>query len=149
MADHSENDVATKKDLENLKQELKQDFRNELSKYATKEALDVVARQVLKNSHDIAELKVEMKNGFQRVDERLDKVDYRLGNMDNRLDNVDNRLDSLDNKFDVMMTAIDGIAKGLQNGKTEKSAADHALTRHEKKIDNHETRIKNLETKIV
>ncbi|MFZ5517468.1 MAG: hypothetical protein ACOY90_12555 [Candidatus Zhuqueibacterota bacterium] len=133
MAVHSENDVATKKDLENLKQELKQDFRNELSKYATKEALEVVARQVLKNSNDIAELKVEMKNGFQRVDQRLDNVEIRL--------------DSLDNKFDIMMTAIDGIAKGLQNGKTEKSAVDHALTRHEKTIDNHETRILNLETK--
>jgi len=128
MADHSENDVATKKDLENLKQELKQDFRKELSKYATKEALDVVARQVLNNSNDIAELKVEMKNGFQRVDKRLD---------------------SLDTKFDVMMTAIDGIAKGLQNGKTEKTAVDHALIRHEKKIDNHETRIINLENKNV
>ncbi|MFZ5517467.1 MAG: hypothetical protein ACOY90_12550 [Candidatus Zhuqueibacterota bacterium] len=128
MAVHSENDVATKKDLENLKQELKQDFRNELSKYATKEALEVVARQVLKNSNDIAELKVEMNNGFQRVDDRLD---------------------SLDNKFDIMMTAIDGIAKGLQNGKTEKTAVDHARTRHEKTIDNHETRILNLENKIV
>jgi len=70
MADHSENDVATKKDLENLKKELKQELRqdfkqelqSELSKYATKDALEVVARQVLKNSNDIAELKVEMKN---------------------------------------------------------------------------------------
>lgn len=159
MADPSKNDVATKNDLANLKNELleilvsKQDykeqsallvtkeefrqevaklvtkgeFRQELAKVSTKESVEVVARQVLKNTNDIASLKTEMRMGFNRVDDRLD---------------------SLESKFDIMMSAIDGIAKQFQNGQTEKAAIDHALTRHDDRLDRHEVRITHLERKI-
>jgi len=172
MADLSKNDVATKNDLENLKKELlgilvskkdfkeqsdllatkaefkqelaklvtkeefrqelaklvtKEEFKQELAKVSTKESVEVVARQVLKNTNDIASLRTEMRMGFNRVDDRLD---------------------SLESKFDIMMSIIDGIAKQLQNSRTEKAAIDHALTRHEDKLDSHEVRITHLEQQI-
>ncbi len=146
MADLSKNDVATKNDLANLKNELveilvskqdykeqlallvtKEEFRQEFAKVSTKESVEVVARQVLKNTNDIASLKTEMRMGFNRVDDRLD---------------------SLESKFDIMMSAIDGIAKQFQNGQTEKAAIDHALTRHDDRLDRHEARITHLERKI-
>jgi len=146
MAELSREDLATKKDLEDLKKELldnlaskkelkqelsqyitKEEFARELAKLATKENVEVVARQVLKNTNDIAALKTEMRMGFNRVDDRLD---------------------SLETKFDIMMSAIDGIAKEFQNGRTEQAAIDHALSRHDNQIDDHEMRIKKLERRI-
>jgi len=146
MADLSKNDVATKNDLANLKNELveilvskqdykeqsallvtKEEFRQEFAKVSTKESVEVVARQVLKNTNDIASLRTEMRMGFNRVDDRLD---------------------SLESKFDIMMSAIDGIARQFQNGQTEKAAIDHALTRHDDRLDKHEVRIAYLERKI-
>ena len=144
MADATQNDVATKKDLKNLQI----DFKKELSKYATKEELkeletrlinklaskesvEIVAAQVLKNSNDISELKSEVVI----LNKKMDSGFEQLGS----------RLDSLENKFGVMMNAIDGIARDLKDGKTEKAAVDHSLNRHEQRIDDHETRINKLE----
>ena len=140
MADLSREDLATKKDLEDLKKDLKQEltqyvtkeeFRREIAKLATKESVEIVARQVLKNTNNIAALKNEMRMGFKRVDERLDFLESKF-----------------DMKFDIMISAIDGIAKEFQNGRTEKAAIDHALTRHDEQFDDHEMRIKKLERKI-
>jgi len=176
MADLSTVDVVTKNDLENLKKELvdilptkkelkkelsryitKEEFKQELAQYitkeefrqefakvatkeevntlrtellnklATRESVEVVARQVLKNTNEITVLRKEMRMGFNRVDDRLD---------------------SLETKFDIMMSAIDGIAREFQNGRTEKAAIDYALTRHDDRLDSHEVRITHLERKI-
>lgn len=172
MADSTKDDVATKKDLEHLKIELSSelkkelrkyatktdlknlhiDFKKELSKYATKEELkeletrlidqlaskesvSIIAAQVLKNSNDITDIKKEVMVLNRKVDTGFKQVGSRI--------------DSLENKFGVMMNAIDGIARDLKDDNTEKSAVDHSLNRHERRIDDHEARIKKLEGKVL
>lgn len=53
----------------------------------------------------------------------------------------------LRDRFDGVMTAIDGLAGIILNGRTEKASVEHALRRHEGTLDNHETRIGALEQK--
>ena len=132
MADKSKNDVATKSDLNTLKKELldslasKKELKEETAKLSTKASLEVVASEVLRHSGEIAEIKFELKNINVRIDQMQDHFD---------------------NKFDIVLRAIDNVASELSNSRSEKAAIDHALIRHDDKLDDHEIRIERLELK--
>ncbi|MBD3288846.1 hypothetical protein GF337_08600 [candidate division KSB1 bacterium] len=156
MANSSNSDVATKKDLENLKIELSSDLKKDLRKYATKTDLKNLHIDFKKELTKYA-TKEELKELETRLIDQLASKEsvsiiatQVLKNSDNitalhKL--VDELSDSLDNKFEAMMTLLDAIARDLKDGKTEKAAIDHSLNRHEQRIDDHEMRIDKLERK--
>lgn len=76
--DFSKDDFVTKKDLEVFKKEL-------LNKLATKESVEVLTNQELKNTNDNAALQTEMRM---------------------RINHVDDRLHYLETKFDILMSAL-------------------------------------------
>lgn len=84
-----------------------------------KKDIDCLAVQVIHVSTELGDLKRELVDFKQETGER----------------------------FDGVMTAIDGLAGLLQNGRTEKAAVDHALGRHDAMLDDHESRIGVLEGK--
>jgi chromosome segregation ATPase len=116
---------------DDLKKELAQfvtktEFRQELAKVATKEAVEVVARQVLKNTTDIVEIKA-----------KLNDIDWKIEDI----------REDIKNKFDVIIISLDKLSGEISNNRTEKAAIDHALMRHEERFEKHETRISQLERK--
>ena len=48
-------------------------------------------------------------------------------------------------KFDLVMSAIDGLAKNIENHYIELKSGDSTFRRHERQLENHEDRIKVLE----
>lgn len=124
----SPNNYATKDDIKNLRDELKNDLRSfatkddlkkfatkdDLKKFATKDDLDKVAAQVATNTVEILGLKDEMKK--------------------------------VNNKLDYLVEAVTDMAGDLKNNRTERAAVSSALDRHEERLENHETRIKSLES---
>jgi gas vesicle protein len=57
--------------------------------------------------------------------------------------------DEMNEKFDTVLTAIDGLAGLITNGQVEKAATESALYSHERTIENQEGRIEILEKKTV
>ena len=146
MAEFSMKDLATKRDLENFKIELrtelkhelrnyvtKEEFREALSKVATRESVEVLANQVMENTNDISEIKNSISN-----------IEWQVGGIKKDIHEIKNYIQT---KFEAIMNAVDSMSKQLVNEKTEKMAIDHSLNRHEQRIDDHETRIKKLERK--
>jgi len=152
MADLSMDDLATKQDLQNLKKDLKQElaqfitkeeFRQELAKVATKEELsnlreelldklsskesvEVVAGQVLKNTNDIVEIKA-----------KLNEIDWKIEDI----------REDIKGKFDTILISLDKLSGEISNNRAEKAAIDHALMRHDERFEKHEKRITQLERK--
>lgn len=109
----SSNNVATKEDL-----------KQEFAKLATREALEVVANQVAKNTDDIVVLKNDIK-----------ELKWEMSQM----------REEMNNKFDMVMNAFDKIMKGFDDQRAENAAFHHAMLRHENRLDDHDHRIGKLE----
>jgi len=142
MADKSKNEPVTKNDLIEAKKEIMDDLtiklKEETAKLSTKASLEVVANEVLKNSADIEKLKEDM--GQVRSDVSILK--YEMGE-------VKETLTSLEDKFGIMINAVDNMNSKFDIWLSEKAAIDHALIRHDDKLDDHEARIKRLELRRV
>ncbi len=101
----SENELATKKDLTDLKEELlermqllatKEELDQKIATLSANEALEVVANQVARNTVAIIELTREVRNGFQDLRQEIS------------------------NKFETVMKALNGIAKELADMRAER-----------------------------
>lgn len=147
-----ERELATKasqKALDDTRKELTQkadqttvdEIRKELDKKADKKDLAILAQQVAKNTEGIEELKSKVDYNS----ERIDRLVVEVVNIREDMKLLETKADA-DKKFHLLMAAIDGLAKKIDSYQTEKSAVNHALTRHENKLDNHEERLKKLET---
>jgi predicted nuclease with TOPRIM domain len=51
---------------------------------------------------DLRELRVEMKKGFEQVDQRFEQIDQRFEQVDQRFKQVDQRFDRLEDRFGRM-----------------------------------------------
>jgi len=122
--------LATKEELrqEVAKLATKEELRQEVAKLSTKESVEILANQVMRNTNDIADIKIELIGIRSEISEFRNDVNI---------------------KFDRIMTVVDHINQQFERSNIEKLATDHALHRHEEKIDNHETRISRLEKKAV
>jgi len=146
MSDLSKDDAVAKKDLDNLKKELleilvskedfkeqsdrlvtKEEFRQELAKLATRKSVEILANQLLKNTNDISVIKT-----------RLNDIDWK----------IDDMREEIKLKFDAILNAVDNLSRKYDDDRTEKAAIDHALTRHDDRLDRHEVRITHLERHI-
>jgi adenosyl cobinamide kinase/adenosyl cobinamide phosphate guanylyltransferase len=111
----SENELATKKDFNDQKEELlqrlvnkdefdqriatlatKEELDQEIATLSTKDALEVVANEVARNTVAIIELTREVRYGFQNLRQEIS------------------------NKFETVMKALNGIAKELADMRAER-----------------------------
>jgi chromosome segregation ATPase len=135
MENQATSDKLTRKDLLDLEERL-------TKKLATREAVDVLANQVLKNTDAIDDIKTEL----QTINLRIDRMQVRIEKMDDKIDRLDEKLDY---KFNIVLNAVDNVLKEITNNRTEKAAYGHALTRHEGRLENHEKRINILEREAI
>jgi hypothetical protein len=94
------------------------------------------------------EAKLESKLD-SKLDEKLDEklAGLRIQVERNSLDIIDLKTD-MDDKFDTVITALDGIAGLISDGRVETAAAESTFRRHEAKLDEHEIRIGGVERKV-
>ena len=135
MENQATSDKITREDLLDLEERL-------TKKLATREAVDVLANQVLKNTDDIDDIKTEL----QTINLRIDRMQDRIEKMDDKIDRLDEKLDY---KFNLVLNAVDNVLKEVTNNRTEKAAYGHTMNRHEGRIENHEKRIKKLEQRAI
>lgn len=57
---------------------------------------------------DLRELRVEMKKGFEQVDQRFEQVDKRFDQVDKRFDHLENRLGKIELWFGTLCCTIIG-----------------------------------------
>lgn len=82
-----------------------------------------------------AALRREVRDGFARVNTRLDGFDARFEGVEARLDGLENRFDGLENRFDGLENRFDGF--------------ENRFGGLEQKIDQHQARIVELLTQLV
>ena len=51
---------------------------------------------------DIRELRVEMRKGFEKIDQRFAEMDKRFDQIDKRFEQVDKRFEQVDKRFEQM-----------------------------------------------
>ncbi|OGC01997.1 hypothetical protein A2V82_12650 [candidate division KSB1 bacterium RBG_16_48_16] len=114
---------ATIQDIDNLRQELlsKLASKEEIKKLATKEEIKKLATQ-----------------------ESLDNLAAIVFQQQHQMSLLETKEDA-NKKFDLVMSAIDGLAKNIENHYIELKSGDSTFRRHERQLENHEDRIKVLE----
>ena len=146
MAKNSE--LATKKDLEAIKQELLDELATKASKEDVEtikqDLLDQLATKASKDDLKNFATKDDLKNLATKDDLKnyATKADLKI-----EIGEVEKRLSRTESKVDRILEIVDGIAGQFDDYKKEKAAAEHTFTRHERRLDNHEIRIKTLEEK--
>jgi uncharacterized coiled-coil DUF342 family protein len=51
---------------------------------------------------DLRELRVEMRRGFEKIDQRFEEMDKRFEQVDKRFEQVDKRFEGIDARFDAV-----------------------------------------------
>lgn len=110
--------VATKADIQRLEQSTKKDI-SKLEENLKKFATKSELKGVEKS----------LRSEILRVEEKVENVDEKL-----------------DMKFDDVLTKLDGIAKGLDDLRTDNEVGAHHTRELRVQVDNHEKRIKHLES---
>jgi chromosome segregation ATPase len=160
------NELATKKDLQATKAGLetalkktKTELESAIKKNRTelesaiKKNRTELESAIKKNRTElesvIKETKVDLESAIHETKKELqgqiNVVNWRMDRIDERLSNFQNESGQ---KLDTIITAVDGLAKLITDGQTEKVAVNSALYRLEDRAENHEKRIGILETKI-
>lgn len=163
----SKNQYATKKDLaatrrelldkiESIKKELlsklasKDELKLEVAKLASKKDLAKVINRLDKVEYNVELLTNQVAINTQDIQEthkRLDKVEYNLEIVANQVANNTEEIKETHRKLDMLLEAMDGVMSEINISRAERAATDHALRRHETRLENHETRIQFLEDK--
>ena len=143
---NSREELATKKDLAELKREL-------LAKLAAKEEIKKLAiKEELKNFATKEDLKkLATKEDLKRFvtievhQKSENKLYCEIIRLEEKLNLFETKVDAT-KKFNIIMKALDKITARIDSYYIEKAAIDHALQRHETRIDNHGHRIQRLES---
>jgi len=124
------NDLATKKDLEALKNELldkmvtKEDHKKEIAKLVTKK---------------------EFKKEIEKINKRIDNLASIMGKYSVDIMELKDEVADIHPKIDHIFQSLDGFMRLITNGQVEKAAAEGTFQRHEYTLDKHEQRITRLE----
>jgi len=137
-------ELATKKDLQatqaGLEKALKE-TRTDLET-AIKETRTDLETAIKETKTELQSAIIETKNDLQG---QINVLNWKTDQLDDKLSNFRNETGE---KLDTIITAVDGLAKLITDGQTEKVAVNSALYRLEDRAENHERRIGILETKI-
>jgi len=155
------NDFATKADLretaKGLHQEIakvntelhqeitavKTELRQEIAAVKTELHQEIVSVKT-ELRQEITAVRTDLKTTTDRLQKEIELVAVHVVQVSNDLTEFKQETRE---RFDGVMTAIDGLAGLITDRKVEEAAVNHALRRHDHKLDDHETRIGALEQK--
>jgi hypothetical protein len=58
---------------------------------------------------DLREIRVELRKGFEQIDQRFEQMEKRFDKVDERFDKVDERFDKVDERFDKVDERFDKV----------------------------------------
>lgn len=91
-----------------------------LKTFARKEEVAAVQQELAEfreeTREDFALVRTEMREGFERVDQRFGQVDQRFDGVDQRLDGVDQRLDGIDERFEQVDQRFEQLHAEMRQG---------------------------------
>jgi uncharacterized protein YhaN len=62
---------------------------------------------------DLRELRVEMRKGFEKIDQRFEEMDKRFEQVDKRMDQIDKRFEQVDKRFERFEDKFDGLQQNM------------------------------------
>lgn len=62
---------------------------------------------------DLRELRVEMRKGFEKIDQRFEEMDKRFDQVDKRFDQVDKRFEQIDRRFERVDARFDAVQRNM------------------------------------
>jgi archaellum component FlaC len=65
---------------------------------------------------DLRELRVEMRKGFEQIDQRFDQMEKRFDQVDKRFEQVDKRFEQVDKRFDMVLTWLVSLSCTIIGG---------------------------------
>lgn len=63
---------------------------------------------------DLRELRVEMRKGFEKIDQRFEEMDRRFDQVDKRFEQVDKRFEQVDKRFEQIDKRFEQIDKRFE-----------------------------------
>jgi archaellum component FlaC len=76
----------------------------------TDEKLDKAFGQI---DGDLRELRVEMRRGFEKIDQRFDEIDKRFEQVDKRFEQIDRRFEQVDKRFEGIDAKFDAVQRNM------------------------------------
>jgi len=170
-----QNDLATKKDLEHVKNEILQTTKNDIQNakteilQTTKEDIQNAKTEILQTTkEDIQNVKNELlakmvdKEQYQKDMAQLvtkeelkkelskfttkDELRFEIGELRKDMKAMDEKHDQ---RYNRILEFMDGIAGEISNNRIEKVASEATFQRHERKLEDHDMRIGRLEQQNV
>ena len=65
---------------------------------------------------DLRELRVEMRKGFEKIDQRFEEMDRRFEQVDKRFEQVDKRFEQMDRRFESMDARFHTVQSNMVAG---------------------------------
>jgi archaellum component FlaC len=65
---------------------------------------------------DLRELRVEMRKGFEKIDQRFEEMERRFDQVDKRFEQVDKRFEQVDKRFEGFDARFDAVQRNLVLG---------------------------------
>lgn len=62
---------------------------------------------------DLHELRMEMRKGFEKIDQRFEEMDKRFDQVDKRFEQVDKRFEQVDKRFEAMDARFDAVQRNM------------------------------------
>lgn len=72
---------------------------------------------------DLRELRVEMRKGFEKIDQRFEEMDKRFDQIDKRFEQVDKRFEQIDRRFEGIDVRFDAVQRNMVLGLITLNAA--------------------------
>ena len=139
------NEVATKKDIEALKNKLldkmvdKDQYQKDMAQLVTKEEFKKELDKLLTKE----EFREQLKKEYSRYATK-DELRFEINELRKEMREANERHDQ---RYNKILEILDGIAKQISNSRVEKAAVEATLQRHERKLEDHQVRIERLESK--
>jgi archaellum component FlaC len=62
---------------------------------------------------DLRELRVEMRKGFEKIDQRFEEMEKRFDQVDKRFEQVDRRFEQVDRRFERVDEKFDAMQRNM------------------------------------
>jgi archaellum component FlaC len=62
---------------------------------------------------DLRELRVELRRGFEKIDQRFEEMDKRFELVDKRFEQIDNRFEQIDKRFEGLDFRFDAVQRNM------------------------------------
>ena len=94
------------------------------------------------------DLKADLRDRFNGIDQRFDGIDRRLDGIDQRFDGIDRRLDGIDQRFDGIDRRLDGIDQRFDGIDRRLDGIDQRFDGIDRRLDGIDRRLDGIDQRL-